>query len=165
MSLTIDWLSTRTGEDPMLYLNDVFRYAMARLGQREEAEDVAIEVVQALPRPCFRRNLRLFMIGMARRKIADRRRRARPQVSVHEGDRPVRFDDASDDATMVAIAMGKMSAEHREVLALKYVVGLSSAEIGDLLKKRPDAIDSQLQRARAAFTQEWNLLTSDEVNQ
>ena len=51
MSLALDWLRTRNGEDPMGYLDTVFRYAMARLNQREEAEDIAIEVVQAYKCP------------------------------------------------------------------------------------------------------------------
>ena len=80
MSLAIDWIFTRRGVDPMDFLDDVFRYSYARLGQREEAEDVAIEVVQALPNPCKRRDLRVYMLGMARRKIADRFRRARPTL-------------------------------------------------------------------------------------
>ena len=164
MSLALDWLRTRDGEDPMGHLDTVFRYAMARLNQREEAEDVAIEVVQALPNPCYRRNLRLYMIGMARRKVADRLRRLRPEISVREQDTAVRFDGRSDDATLIAEAMAALSADHREVLALKYVAGLSSLEIGKVLGRKSEAIDSLLQRARAAFSQEWTRLTSEEVN-
>lgn len=164
MSLAIDWLRARQGEDPMRYLDEVFRYAMARLGQREEAEDLAIEVVQALPSPCFRRDLRVYMLGMARRKIADRRRGARPTLVVREADAATRFDAAADEAAVVACTMSGLSAEHREALALKYVIGLSSAEIGQMLGKRPDAVDSLLQRAREAFAREWDRLTSDEVN-
>ena len=164
MSLALDWLRTRNGEDPMGYLDTVFRYAMARLNQREEAEDIAIEVVQALPNPCYRRDLRLYMVGMARRKIVDRLRRLRPVVVVREEDATVRFDTRSDDASLIAQAMSALSADHREAVALKYVVGLSSAEIAQVLGRRPEAVDSLLQRARAAFGQEWTRLTSEEVN-
>jgi len=146
----------------MKYLDDVFRYAMARLGHREEAEDVAIEVVQALPTPCHRRDLRVYMLGMARRKVADRMRRTRPVVTIREHEAAERFDVRADEAAMVACTMQRLSAEHREALALKYVAGLSSAEMGQVLGKRAEAVNSLLQRARDAFSREWSLLTSEE---
>jgi len=164
MSLALDWLRTGKGEEPMRYLDDVFRYAMARLGHREEAEDVAIEVVQALPSPCLRRELRVYMLGMARRKVADRLRRRRPTVTVREGDAVGRFDQAADEAAMVAVVLSALSDDHREVLALKYVTGLTAAEIGKAMGRRADAIDSLLQRARDAFAREWRRIAGDEVN-
>ncbi|AIE84679.1 RNA polymerase sigma factor [Fimbriimonas ginsengisoli] len=148
----------------MKHVDDVFRYAMSRMGQREEAEDVAMEVVQALPNPCYRRDLRVYMIGMARRKIADRLRRRHPVNEIRESEAASRFDHASDEAAMVARTMSSLSPEHREALAMKYVVGLSSAEIGAAMGKRPEAVDSLMQRARDAFAREWTRTSSDEVN-
>lgn len=164
MSLAIDWLRFRKGEDPMDYLDDVFRYAMTRLGSREDAEDVAIEVVQALPNPCFRRDLRIYMFGVARRKAIDLQRRHRPTVEVREQDLIGRFDGASDQAAMVAVVMHGLSEDHREVLTLKYIAGLTSTEIGKITGKRADAVDSMLQRARDAFAQAWKRVSSDEVS-
>ena len=163
MSLAVDWFWTRKGEDPMRYLDDVYRYALVRLGQREDAEDIAIEVVQSLPSPCFRSSLRVYMLGMARRKVVDRLRRSRPQSEWMEADSAVRFDRTSDEATMVGIAMAQLSQDHREVLTLKYVIGLSSAEVGKLVGKNTDAVDSMLQRARSAFEEVWLRISSDEV--
>lgn len=161
MSLAFEGFRLRKAEDPMVYLDDVYRYAMARLGIREDAEDVAIEVVQSLPNPCSRRELRIYMLGMARRKVADRLRKRRPNPEIQEFDGAVRFDDQSDVASMVAAAMESIAAEHREVLTLKYVVGLTSAEIGSMLGIRSDAVDSRLQRARDAFARIYS--SSDEV--
>ncbi|MDR3689871.1 MAG: RNA polymerase sigma factor [Fimbriimonas sp.] len=165
MSLKVEWLAARKGEDPIRYLDDVYRYAIVRLGNREDAEDLAIEVVQSLPSPCFKSDLRLYMLGMARRKIASQFRRRRHRLSMRESDRPIRFDEASDEAALVHCAMARLIPEHREVLSLKYVSGLTSNEIGTILRKRPEAVDSMLQRARAAFEQTWLLITSDEVKQ
>lgn len=139
----------------MRYLDDVFRYARTRLGDREEAEDVAIEVVQSLPNPCYRRELRAYMVGMARRKIADRLRRRRPMAVLQEADVVGRFDASADQAAQLSRVLAKLSPEHREMLTLKYAFGFSSAEIGLALGKRPDAVDSGLQRARAAFERVW----------
>ncbi|MFI5385709.1 MAG: RNA polymerase sigma factor [Fimbriimonadales bacterium] len=164
MSLALDWLRPRTGQDPMIYLDEVFRYSMVRLGNREDAEDIAIEVVQALPNPCVRRDLKVYMLGMARRKAITRLRRTRPQVDVRDEDASMRFDDRADEAAMVGAVLHGLSEEHREVLTLKYLAGLTSAEIGKIAGKRPEAVDSMLQRARDAFAQSWTRLSSDEVN-
>jgi RNA polymerase sigma factor (sigma-70 family) len=82
---------------------------------------------------------------------------------VQDQDLTARFDGQSDEATLVACAMQSLSAEHREVLTLKYIIGMSSAEIGKMLGKRSDAIDSLLQRAREAFARTWETLSSDVV--
>ena len=77
MKFAMQWPWNTNGEDPAIYLDDVYRYARARLRSREDAEDVAIEVVQELPTPCRRKDLLVYMIGMARRKVAGRLRTAR----------------------------------------------------------------------------------------
>lgn len=163
MNLALDWIRPKRGEEPIAYLNDIFRYAYSRTGNREEAEDIAIEVVQALPSPCRKENLRLYMLGMARRKIADYSRRRRTKVELKELDATIRFDPAVDEAALVSQAMAQLSDDHREVLTLKYIVGLSSREIGDLLGKQSSAIDSLLQRARDTFAAAWNEITSEEA--
>jgi RNA polymerase sigma-70 factor, ECF subfamily len=163
MSLAIDWVWLRRGENPFNYLNDVYRYAMARLNHREDAEDIAIEVVQSLPNPCRRHDLRVYMLGIAKRKIADRYRRLKPADEIRETDLTGRFDHQADEATFVTCVMQNLTLEHREVLVLKYVVGMSSAEIGKVMSKKPEAVDSLLQRAREAFGRHWEDLSSDEV--
>lgn len=161
MSLALDWLRPKKGEDPMAFIDDVFRYAFARTRNREEAEDIAIEVVQSLPNPCRKDNLRVYMLGMARRKVADhfRRRRAAP---IHEADTTTRFDSRSDDAALVGATLAMLSDEYREALTLKYIVGLSSQEIAELNGKSPTAIDSLLQRARGGFAEAWEQITGEE---
>ncbi|HTQ11880.1 MAG TPA: sigma-70 family RNA polymerase sigma factor [Fimbriimonadaceae bacterium] len=163
MSLALEWLRPKTGEDPMAYHGEVFRYAMAKLGNREDAEDVAIEVVQALPSPCHKRDLRVYMLGMTRRKAITLLRRRRPVVEVEDRDSAVRFDDRADQAAMVGQVLAGIHEEHREVLTLKYMAGLTSAEIGKITGKRAEAVDSMLQRAREAFAEAWTRLSSDEV--
>jgi RNA polymerase sigma-70 factor (ECF subfamily) len=157
MSLALDWLRPAQAEDPMRYLDDVFRYAHARLGQREDAEDVAIEVVQALPNPCRRKDLRLYMIGMARRKVADRLRRRR-STELIEGDACLRTDLRVDRAAVVGETLAALTEDHREALIMKYVIGLSSEEIGTLTGRKAAAVDNLLQRARDAFARQWEAL-------
>src|SRR5438270_455085 len=72
------------------YLNDVFRYVSRRVPQREEAEDITAEVFAAafvgLPRFRGQCPPLLWLLGIARRKIADalRRREARPETLASE---------------------------------------------------------------------------------
>lgn len=163
MSLAIDWPWSPIAEDPARYLDDVYRYARACLGSREDAEDLACEVVQSLPSKCRRRDLRVYMIGMARRKVADRLRHRLDTVAIQEPDLVGRFDESSDQSTLVGAVMAKLTGDQREALTMKYVVGLSSAEVGAALGRNAEAVDSLLQRGRAAFAREWNALTSEEV--
>ena len=82
MSLAVDWFRTKEGEDPMNYLADIFRYASARLGQRQDAEDIAIEGCSGPSEPpAEEKTCGIYMLGMARRKVADRLRRSRKPAS------------------------------------------------------------------------------------
>ncbi len=162
MSLSFTNLRS-SAEEPLKYLDDVFRYAKARLGNHDDAEDVAIEVVQALPPLCRKDNLRLYMIGMARRKVADTLRRK----SAHPMDSHTRahaFDRASDEAATVESVLCSLLDDQREALILKYVIGMSSQEVGSIMGRRASAVDSLLQRARDAFEKEWNRIHEPEVN-
>ena len=159
----MQWPWNTNGEDPAIYLDDVYRYARARLRTREDAEDVAIEVVQELPTPCRRKDLLVYMIGMARRKVAGRLRTAREISGILESDLAGRFDHSSDDTVVVDLVLDKLTDDQRDALVLKYVVGMSSQEVGAALNKKPEAVDSLLQRGRAAFAREWNALSCEEV--
>lgn len=146
-----------------MYLDDVYRYARARLGSREDAEDVAMEVVQSLPTFCKRRDLRIYMIGIARRKIADRFRSHRPTFEVLDNDAGTRFDRLVDEAMHIEHVLCSLTEDQREALILKYVVGMSSMEVARTMGKTSEAIDSLLQRGRAAFAREWDALLSEQV--
>src|SRR5689334_17381801 len=73
-----------SGSDVRLaHLDDLVRYAYARLGSLEEAEDVAIETLQAAAQRAGGlesiREPKLYLLGIARRKTADQLRRNRKQ--------------------------------------------------------------------------------------
>ena len=60
------------------------------------------------------------------------------------------------------MVLGRLAENYQECLVLKYVCGFSSEEIATMLTTTPTAVDNTLQRARKAFTSEWNTLTGDE---
>lgn len=161
--MAVSWPWSIKGTDPVEYLDDVYRYSRARLGSREDAEDIAMEVVQSLPASCKRRDLRIYMIGIARRKIADRLRRIRRTVEISENGKGTRFDHLSDEAMQVEQVLALLTEDQREALTLKYVVGMSTEEVAVALAKSQAAVDSLLQRGRASFAREWDALLCEQV--
>lgn len=165
------------------YLTDIYRYVSRRLPSREEAEDATAEVFAAalVSWPQFRGEVSpyLWLLGIARRKVADalRRRRWRELLSVDMWlRRGVEDDTSSDMETLLERTPAttqspeestlrheryqtlrrlvfSLKEEQREALLLHYVDGLSLNEVGIVLGKSPTAVSSLLQRARATVRQ------------
>jgi RNA polymerase sigma-70 factor (ECF subfamily) len=135
-------------------LDDVYRYCFARLGSREDAEDAVMEVFMAAnARPDRLRDAsdpRLYLIGIARRKVVDvlRRRRRDRRPTCLERSEPT---DGAERREVVRQALATLPENQREVLVLKYVQELSVQEIARVVRKSPQAVNSLLQRGRAAF--------------
>lgn len=147
--------------DPMLFVDDVFRYALARTGNREDAEDIAIEIAQQAPRDLRGSDLKPYMIGMARRKVSDYFRSPSRRVEIGQFAEQM---SASPHDSMIDVytALESMSDSHRDCLVLKYVNGLTSDEIGEVMELSREAVDSLLQRARKSFATQWELMHGEE---
>lgn len=165
------------------YLTDIYRYVSRRLPGREEAEDATAEVFAAAVAVWsrFRGDVSpyLWLLGIARRKVADalRRRRWRELVSIdrwNKRDADANAADGwealldrtpSDGQSPEELALRReryqtlrqlvfaLKEEQREALLLHYVDGLSLTEVGIVLGKSPTAVSSLLQRARATVRQ------------
>jgi RNA polymerase sigma-70 factor (ECF subfamily) len=139
----------------------VFRYlARSVLGDRSIAEDLtqetftAVVVAAQAGRP---EALSLpWVMGVARHKLVDHYRR----VARNDRERAAcaatselceldRFE--SSDPFQVLEIMRDLSPEHRIVLILKYVDGLTAQEVAVALDRSLDATNSLLGRARRAF--------------
>ncbi|MGV3616151.1 MAG: RNA polymerase sigma factor [Fimbriimonas sp.] len=154
---------TREGVfDPDPFLDDVLRYAFFRLGSREDAEDVVAQVRHAAikdgSRVAAAEDARVYLIGMARRKVADVLRRRARSLRLRSLDDPSFVPpgggekiDAILQRAAIAAVMRRLPDDQREALALKYLVGLSATEIATLTDRTPAAVNSLLQRAREAF--------------
>ena len=158
---TASSLTLKSREDPLAHLDDVVRYAYARLGSREEAEDVAMEVFQAAFR--FRSELTtktnpsLYLIGITRRKIADHLRNRRKQrgantISLNDPSLSDIHSPPSESLTELMQALETLPELQRDVLVLKYLVGLSINEVAQVIRKSPQAANSLLQRARESLS-------------
>lgn len=138
-----------------LYLDDVFRYVSAFVRPPAEAEDVTMEVFYAaftsLGKLRRKDDPRLWLLGIARRKVADslrkRYRRHEEQLAASTASE----NPDIDGVVVLAQVLDQLPKDQSEALVLKYVTGLSIDEIGVALGRSTAAANSLLQRARGAF--------------
>jgi RNA polymerase sigma-70 factor (ECF subfamily) len=172
------------------YLRDVFRYVARRVPGREEAEDVTAEVFAAafVELPRFRGQCGPYpwLLGIARRKIADalRRRSVRREALVSEltdaapgagpllqgitgGEEPAAAFERAEAVRVIRDLVDELKPDQRESLLLQYLEELSIAEIAVALGRSPAALNSLLQRARAALFRRGRayFLDGDERNE
>jgi RNA polymerase sigma-70 factor (ECF subfamily) len=142
----------------------VYRYLLARLGNRSEAEDMASEVfVEAA------RRVRDFdgggtafagwLFTIARHDLLDRGRAQRRRIVEPVPD-PPDFETEPDpadqvvellDAARVREALDRLTAEQREVVLLKFAAGLSNEEAAHATGRPIGAVKSLQHRGLAAL--------------
>jgi RNA polymerase sigma-70 factor (ECF subfamily) len=177
-------LAMQSGDEAALadfydrYLPSVWRYARARIfGGVQTVEDVVAETFVAAIQSVARlqadgRPLAAWVMGIARHKVADHRRRMVRQFA------PLHGDDTLDDAqgpyqrleqcerrAAVADTLEQMRDEERQVLEWKYIEGLSVREIGQRLGRTEKGAEALLYRSRLTFKAalERNYFQSEEV--
>ncbi|MCL2516836.1 MAG: sigma-70 family RNA polymerase sigma factor [Microbacteriaceae bacterium] len=125
----------------------IFRYALARIGRREEAEDVTQETCLALTSalPGFDPDtgrFTSFVFGIASNKVlmAQRSRGRRPEVPVAElpDERaaepgPAELAERGDTLRRLLAHLDELPDKHRDVLLMRVVAGLSADEVGEAL--------------------------------
>ena len=108
-------------------------YAMAFVGDQQEAEDAVMDVIAALasagPRLARVRNPKAYLFAAVRRAAM---RRRRPRLAGARMQAQTCTDPA--DAAAVRQAVATLPLEQREVLVLKAYCGLTFAEIAELLR-------------------------------
>ena len=140
----------------------IYRYVAVRVRRREDAEDltqlVFERIVGALPR--YEHNGRPFAawaFRIARNAVIDHQRRLRPTetLGVLEG--------AADDTAVEAIslreeelrelrvAIGQLTPDQQEALALRYAAGLSAEEAARVMGRRAGTVRGLTFRAIEAL--------------
>ncbi|MEC7498181.1 MAG: RNA polymerase sigma factor [Planctomycetota bacterium] len=146
-----------------------FFHAHALLGNPEDASDACqdafIRAFAALPKlealdhfyPWFNRILRNVCLNMlARRKtrqthLQDASRSVQDRV---QGKTPTDLMEAKESRNEVWQLLNRLSAEHREILTLKYIHSFSYDEIANTLGIPKGTVMSRLYKARHAFRAE-----------
>ena len=151
------------------YARSVYRYVRFRLGDPDDAEDVVqgvfLTVVQHLPRYEHRgRPFGAWLFRIARNAVIDQVRRRPEHVPI---DRAIDLpspapspDEAalfSADVLAVHRALDALTAEQREVIALRFLAGLSASEAGAVMGKGEGTIRALQFRALGSLRRELGL--------
>ncbi|HMP83206.1 MAG TPA: sigma-70 family RNA polymerase sigma factor [Verrucomicrobiota bacterium] len=149
---------------------EAFFHAFTLLGNQDDAMDAcqdafarafnSITQVRALPRfyPWFYCILRNHCLNLlARRQTSDRYRTAQqtdPARGIDTGN-PAGLLEAHEEKQQVHRAMDALSAEHREILAMKYIQGHRYDEIAAILDIPRGTVMSRLYHARLALREAY----------
>jgi RNA polymerase sigma-70 factor (ECF subfamily) len=138
----------------------LYRLACALTGDRAEAEDVMQETFlgafQRMGGFEGRSSVKTWLVGILSRQAArhHRRRLRRPALRLQELSQELAADAAApaerapETRLDVTEAMGRLSAEYRQVLVLREVEGMSYAEMAQVLGVPIGTVESRLYRAR-----------------
>jgi RNA polymerase sigma-70 factor (ECF subfamily) len=146
------------------YFPAIFRYARARTGNREEAEDIASQVflraLESIEHYKFRgRPILAWLYRIAHNLIADRARqkKRRLYVPLQSVETLAANDDRMIDRTELAEALDGLKRDQREVIVLRYLAAMNTREIACAMGKSESAIYSLQLRAIAALRKELRL--------
>ncbi len=143
----------------------LFRYVLARVGDRQTAEDltatVFVEALKGIDSYVSRGRPLLAWLYSIARNVANYHHRSlfRRKASQRIWDRAPsteRADEMSDPASAVERwdlreAIGRLSSEQREVIILRYFVGLTTPEVAGVVGKHERAVYSLYTRAIKAL--------------
>jgi DNA-directed RNA polymerase specialized sigma24 family protein len=125
----------------------------------DEGDDALQDTMLAVVRHLGSLREPLAVRGWARRiavrearRVANRGRTV--PVDAHDlGVIPAAGDLGAD--VDVRAVLASLSPEHRAVLVLRHVEGLSEQEVADVLDIAPGTVKSRVHRARSAFVERW----------
>ena len=149
------------------YVDRIYAYLLYRTGSRPDAEDLTQRVFsQALAAIAeydpAAGSAGGWLFTIAHNLLANyhrtraRRPSARLEAAAEAVDPAVPLEglEEQEDARAVRRALAQLSADRQHLILLKYVVGLSNAEIGRVLGKSEGAIKSLLRRTLGALRRE-----------
>jgi RNA polymerase sigma-70 factor (ECF subfamily) len=148
---------------------DLFALAISIVGNRPDAEDAVQETlvgaVKGLAAFESRSSVKTWLTKVLIRQIARGRRGRRTEpleetepADDHAGARPA---DSTSPATQVErrldvqMMLQTLSIEHREVLVLRELQGMSYSEIADAMDVPRGTVESRLHRAREQLRQRF----------
>jgi RNA polymerase sigma-70 factor (ECF subfamily) len=144
----------------------VFRYLLGRLRNGQAAEELSAEVF-AIALASFQRGTEPRQVGSWLVGIADHLASRHWRQTRRVEDVPVALSGVGEETDPEELTigrlesgrlwdcMGALSPEHRQVLLLRIVAGLSAREVGGIMNRREDAVRSVQLRALAALRRVW----------
>ena len=161
------------------YAPALFRFFMAAVGDRHQAEDLTgtafVSAIEALPR--FRGPIEAlggWLFQIARHDLYDyRRKQARSRIEPLEdnlneaaladgGVDPEELAIERLEGTRVLVALRELSADQREVLLLRMAGGLTAPEVAAILGKTTGAVKALQHRGLASLARVLGLRSPQE---
>jgi RNA polymerase sigma-70 factor (ECF subfamily) len=142
------------------FLDRVYRYLYYRTGNQADAEDLTEQVFlqawAAVER--FRwqgKPFHAWLYAIAHNVLMDHHRRARPTTSLDHDERSLQIESKSAtseitqwiDAEVLGRAISRLTEEQQQVIVLKFVDGLDTAQVAQLLDKQEGTIRALQMRA------------------
>lgn len=136
----------------------VARYIFARIGNQQEAEDLASETFvralksldsyqeRGLPMEAWIFKIAHNLVVDYLRKVSKRQMVTLDEVSIPDSANPEETAESNIELERLSKALEHLSPTRREVIGLRFFAGLSAIEAGKILGKSPGAV-RQLQRA------------------
>jgi RNA polymerase sigma-70 factor (ECF subfamily) len=157
------------------YHEPIYRYIVSRVGRPSDAEDltqlVFVKALEALPR--YRSRGIPFggwLFRLARNTVIDfvrtRHEHADLDVAVEHASSDVGPEDLAitrQGIDAVGVALGTLTDEQREVIALRFFAGLSAHEAADVMGKQEGTIRGLQFRAIAALRRELGIAGPDPI--
>ncbi len=148
------------------YQGPLFRFLLARVGDRAEAEDLCqdafLRAWEKLDRYDERWSFSTWLYTIAQRIAVSRARKLRPDVDAERVEREVGGQDparvheqAEERAGLWALAERYCTPDQRSALWLRYGEDLSYEELGRILDRPVTTVRVQLFRARRVLEQKW----------
>jgi RNA polymerase sigma-70 factor (ECF subfamily) len=143
-----------------VFLGPMYRYVFYRVGSRADAEDISEQVfLQAwagIDR--FRwqgKPFAAWLYTLAHNLVVDWRRRSHPAQSIDNDEHPIdlrsttaeRALTQSLDADLLAPAIRRLTPEQQQVITLKFVAGLDTAQVATVMNKRAGTVRALQLRA------------------
>ena len=164
------------------YAPALFRFFMAAVGDRHQAEDLTgtafVSAIESLPR--FRGPVEAlggWLFQIARHDLYDhRRRQARARMEPLEdnldeaavlagAEDPEELAIARLEGGRVLAALGDLSPDQREVLLLRMAAGLTAPEVADILGKTTGAVKALQHRGLASLARVLGLRSPEQPQQ
>jgi RNA polymerase sigma-70 factor (ECF subfamily) len=149
-----------------LYHRPLYRYIASRVGRPSDAEDltqvVFVKALEALPRYEPRgAPFGGWLFKLARNTVIDFIRSQRPEVDLEaiEGRPDVTVDPderlaSEQELAALRVALGRLTPDQREAIALRYFAGLSAREAAVAMGRQEGTIRGLTFRAIAALRRE-----------
>lgn len=150
------------------YVAPVYRYLYKWLGNAKDAEDltsqVFIDVLEGLVHYRERGNFAAWLFTIARRKAIAVYRQQRPTRPLEEVDNeqastedPLEEVEQNEQKERMAVLFAELAQDERELLRLRFTVGLSYAEIGALLGRGEAAVKMAIYRLLRRMHKKWEV--------